>query len=154
MEESAPNAKVQFLVEQEDGTKDVETPWATSLGDDLFRIENSLFFAYGVSWLDIVSAPYHSEHAGPVFEKVVEKSGHSTIRAILEPAAEEGNASQKVLDDLVCLGASYEGFSSSYIAIDVPAEIELALVCNFLTESGVEWEYADPTYNEVHPDAT
>lgn len=30
--------------------------WATQVGPDRYRLENSPFYAYGVSWLDIVEA--------------------------------------------------------------------------------------------------
>ncbi len=53
-----PDAKVLFRVPNEDGTAEVETLWATSLGDDKYQIDNSPFWAYGVSWEDVVFAPF------------------------------------------------------------------------------------------------
>ncbi len=58
MPPSEPDSKVLFRIDNEDGSSDVETLWATSLGPDRFRIENSPFYAYSVSWLDVVLAPF------------------------------------------------------------------------------------------------
>jgi hypothetical protein len=48
----SPDVKVKL--ESADG--DVETLWATTLGEDRYRLDNSPFFAYGVSWLDVIEA--------------------------------------------------------------------------------------------------
>src|SRR6476661_1521622 len=62
-----------------------ETMWATPVGPDRYRLENSPFYAYGVSWLDVVEA-LPDEAAGlPVFVRRVERSGHRTVRLILLP---------------------------------------------------------------------
>jgi hypothetical protein len=50
--------KIVIRVTDEDGSTTVETPWATKVGEDLYRIENSPFYAYSMSWLDVVYAPY------------------------------------------------------------------------------------------------
>ena len=37
------------------------------------------------------------------------------------------------------------------ISINVPAKVDLDEVTNFLSgQSGLQWEYADPTYDEVN----
>jgi hypothetical protein len=41
-----PDAKVLFRVPNEDGTAEVETLWATSLGGDKYQIDNSPFWGY------------------------------------------------------------------------------------------------------------
>ena len=48
--------KVAFRITDEEGETDVETLWATPLGNHLYRLENSPWFAYGVSFLDVVRA--------------------------------------------------------------------------------------------------
>ncbi|XOV83664.1 MAG: DUF4265 domain-containing protein [bacterium] len=150
MDDSSPDSKVVFRIVQDDGSVDVETPWATSLGDDLYRLENSPFYAYGVSWLDIVRAPIDPDEERPVFSAVVEKSGHSTVRVIFDPPAQDGNESQAVLDQLVELGASFEGASPSYMAIDIPPGVELSEICDTLTNKNIQWEHVDPTYEEIY----
>jgi hypothetical protein len=52
--------KVKF-VESDDEGDDVETLWAVALGNNLFRLDNSPFYAYGVSWQDVVEATEEAE---------------------------------------------------------------------------------------------
>ena len=144
--------KVVFRVESDDGSCDVETPWATPVGDDLYRVENSPFYAYEVSWLDIVRAPYSEEEERPLFSEVVEKSGHKTIRVIFDPPVEDGNESDTILRELVEIGCTYEGATPSYICIDIPPEIELSRVRTFLIDKEANFEHADPTYEQLFPE--
>jgi hypothetical protein len=65
-----PDAKVLFRVPNEDGTADVETLWATSLGNDQYKLDNSPFYAYSVSWEDIVYAPFDPAEGYPAFQSV------------------------------------------------------------------------------------
>ncbi|HKA18819.1 MAG TPA: hypothetical protein VKN18_11065 [Blastocatellia bacterium] len=39
------------------------------------------------------------------------------------------------------------------ISINVPTEVELKMVADYLIASGHNWEYADPTYDDLFPDA-
>lgn len=144
--------KVEFRITDDAGETDVETLWATPLGNDLYRLENSPWFAYGVSFRDVVRARPDYEGGFPVFETVVEKSGNRTLRLLLDPPAEDGNESQRLLDRLVELGASYEGANRRYMALNIEAHEDLARICRFLTERALEWEHADPTYEALHPD--
>lgn len=141
--------KVVFRLEGADGSVTVETPWATRVGDDLYQIENSLFYAYSVSWLDIVRAPYSKKEERPTFSEVVEKSGHRTVRIIFDPPVEGGNESERKLNEIVALGCSYEGANPSYMCVDIPPEIDFEKVRNHLVENGINFEHADPTYEEL-----
>ncbi len=128
-----------------------ETMWATPVGPDRYRLENSPFYAYGVSWLDIVEARPDST-GFPVVVRRVEKSGHRTIRLILVPGVKEAPERQSVLDDLNRLGCSYEGYNPRYFSIDVPPGITLEPVVEYLSRNGHQWEYVDPTHDEVYGD--
>jgi hypothetical protein len=132
--------KVEFRTQ--DG--EVETLWAESVGANRFRIDNSPFYAYSVSWLDVVETD--SEAQGfPVFRRVVSKSGHRTVRVIVDGAEQ-----LQQLDALVAaFGCSYEGAYSRLISVDVPPESDLMAVRQALIKSGLEWEHADPTYAEL-----
>lgn len=55
-----------------------------------------------------------------------------------------------LLDALVELGCKYEGAVPSFIGIDVPADVELTSATELLIQSGLEWEHADPTYEEIY----
>lgn len=144
----APDGMVKVELHGPDG--EVETLWATPVAPDQYQLENSPFFAYGVSWLDIVEAHRTGDGEFPVFTRVVQPSGHRTLRLILKPGADEAAASQAVLERLNALGASYEGYNSRYLAIDIPPRVVLAPITEYLTDTGQQWEYVNPTYEQVH----
>lgn len=127
--------KVVFRVEDSDGSVTVEAPWATKVGEDLYQIENSLFNAYSVSWLDVVRSPYLEEEERPTFTEVVEKSGHRTVRIIFDPPVEEGNESDLLLNGLVGIGCSYEGATKSYVCVDIPPEAKFDRVRDYLVKN-------------------
>jgi hypothetical protein len=147
-------AKVLFSVTDEAGDTMVETLWAQSLGDDRYELHNLPFYASGVSFQDIVHAPFSTEQKFPTFEKVLSKSGNRTIRIIMDPPVQPGNESDQLLQKLVEMGCGYEGANRSLIVINIPPLVRLADVADFLVGSGMEWEYADPTYEELHPEGT
>lgn len=150
MTKDEPRSKVLFRVVSEDGSVDVETLWAFDLGDDTYRLDNSPFYAYSVSWEDIVLAPYSEEEQFPTFDRVIKKSGNRTIRVIFDTPVEEGNRSDRILQDLVERGCSYEGASPTYLAVNIPKDVELDKIRSYLIESEVEWEHADPSYDELY----
>ncbi len=147
-----PNAKVLFRVPNSDGSAEVETLWATNLGGDNYRLDNSPFWAYGVSWEDVVFAPFSSEEGFPTFQSVVSKSGNRTVRVIFAPPVEEGNESDKVLQGLVSLGCSYEGMNPKYFSINIPVDVALDSVRDYLISKDAQWEYCDPTYSSLFPE--
>lgn len=138
-------------VELRSADGDVETPWATPTGGHLYRLENSPFFAYDVSWQDTIEAK-PDEEGFPVFVRVVEKSGNRTVRIILEPPADESAVSQRVLDSLVEMDCSYEGANPSYLSINIPSDANFEAVCEYLTQGDIQWEHVDPSYDRLYPD--
>ncbi len=151
IESESPTAKVLFRVPNEDGSAEVETLWAHDLGADRYRLDNSPFYAYGVSWEDVVYAPFDPTEGFPTFREVVWKSGNRTIRVILDPPAAPGNESANLLNELVSLGCSCERATQSYVAVNIPPSVQLAGIVDFLIRSGVAWEHVDPTFDELHP---
>lgn len=149
---SEPAAKVLFRVPDDDGGANVETLWAVPLGNDLYKLDNSPFYAYGVSWQDTVLAPMDPQEQFPTFHSVVERSGNRTIRILFDLPVAPGNASDNVLQGLVTLGCSYEGANPKYIVINVPHAVALTEVRSYLIDHDVQWEHADPTYDSLFPD--
>ena len=147
-----PNAKVLFRVPNEDGTAEVETLWATPLGDDQYKLDNSPFYAYSVSWHDIVYAPFDTEEGFPTFERVLSKSGNRIIRVVFESPVETGNESDQVMKGLVALGCDYEGANTRYISVNIPPNVKLESVRQYLIQCNATWEHADPSYAELFPD--
>jgi len=147
-----PDAKVLFRTPEGNGTFQVETLWAYSLGDDKYKLDNSPFYAYSVSWEDIVYAPYDPVEARPTFQRIVTKSGNRTIRVLLDSPIEDNNASYEIAQGLLHLGCSYEGATRSYLSVNIPPNTQLEDVRQYLTEKDIQWEHADPTYAELYPD--
>lgn len=151
-EQAEPTAKILFRVPNEDGTSEVETLWAVSLGNDQYQLDNSPFYAYSVSWQDIVYAPFNPQEQFPTFQRIVVKSGNRTVRVICNPPAEKGNESDVLLQSLVGLGCSFEGANKSYISINIPKDVDFDVVRDFLIERNAQWEYGDPRYDELYPE--
>src|SRR5262245_8524065 len=120
---TAPTAKVLFRVTEPDGSANVETLWAYDLGEDRYKLDNSPFYAYGVSCGDTVLAPYDEIERRPTFRSVISKSGYRTVRVIFDPPVESGNESDSVLQGLVQLGCEYEGANPRYIVVSIPSII-------------------------------
>jgi hypothetical protein len=147
-----PKAKVLFRVPEDDGTANVETLWAYDLGKDHYKLDNCPFYAYGVSLHDIVYAPHDADEERATFQAVISKSGNRTIRVIFDPPISTGNTSDTVLQGLVTLGCDYEGANSSYIVVNIPPAVDLNSVMDYLVQHEANWEHADPTYSEIHPE--
>jgi hypothetical protein len=128
---------------------DSETLWACPIRDALYRLENSPFFAYGVSWGDIIEAR-RSEDGSLEYVRCVKKSGNRTLRIVFHDFRSADEPAQVILKTVRELGCSYEGMQPRMISLNVPANVELQRVADFLTgQSGIEWEYADPSYEEI-----
>ena len=81
--------------------------------------------------------------------RAARKSGHRTVRAIVARAAD---AERLVARPMKALGCSVEGATSTLLAIDVPPEADLGAVARTLTDAGLTWEHADPTYEDLYGD--
>jgi hypothetical protein len=139
-----------FRVLNEDGTAEVETLWAYDLGDDQYKLDNCPFYAYAVSLHDIVYAPFDADEGFPTFQRIVSKSGNRTVRVILDPPIEPGNRSDEILIGLASRGCELEKANSKYVVVNIPPEVELAEISNYLVECSATWEHADPTYDQIH----
>jgi hypothetical protein len=123
--------------------------WAEPLGSDRFRIESCPFFAYGVSRDDVVRAIEIAGEDAPRLEDVVEKGGHRTLRLALDPGVELGDGSvQGLLERVLELGCTHEALRPKLVAIDVPPEVDVAVVAELLqalvSDRMLLWEWADP----------
>jgi len=129
---------------------DVETLWAIPVDANLYRLDNSPFFAYGVSWQDVIEAR-PGEDQFLEYVRCVTKSGNRTVRVIFQDYQNDDQPAREILRELRNLGCSYEGMHPRMISINLPAKVDLDEVTSFLSEqSGLQWEYADPTYDEVN----
>ncbi len=149
-----PDSKILFRVPCDDGTDDanVETLWAWNLGNDKYKLDNLPYYAYSVSCGDIVYAPFDSDEGFPTFKNVVEKSGNKTIRLFFEVAHEDGNETANTILDIVALGCGYEGANRKYFCINIPPQSDFDAIADYLIKNEVQFEFADPTYEELYPE--
>ena len=138
---------------EEDDDVYVETPWAKDLGNGRYRIENCPFYFYDVAYRDIVSAEYSEEENRLVFLKVLESSGHKLVRVIFDHPVNEDGPEKDHLENLMALGCTYEGANPKYICLDVPPEVELGRVTEYLINNELNWEHAAPSYETLYPGA-
>jgi hypothetical protein len=123
--------------------------WAEALGSGRFRVESCPFFAYGISRNDVVQAAERAGDESPLLDAVVEKSGHRTLRIALDPGVEMTDGTvQGLLERLLELGCTHEALRPKLVAVDVPAEVDVAVVIALLQvvadEGRLLWEWADP----------
>lgn len=153
MSNLTPNAKVLFEVPNDDGTSEIETLWATHLNGDEYELDNSPFYTYGVSWKDVVLAPFCQEQQFPKLQCVIRKSGNRTVRVIFKTPVETGNESDALLQGLISLGCDYEGATKKYISVNIPPNVNLEQVRSYLINNEATWEHADPTYETLFPES-
>jgi hypothetical protein len=137
-------------IEMSDDDGNTETPWAERLPDttNQFRLDNSPFYAYRVSADDIIEA----EEVAPGFlrfVRVLGRSGNRTVRLMFGAKKADSAEGKQVLDEIVRLGCTYEGAFSKLMSITVPPDVALEAVATYLTSTGLDWEYADPTYSDL-----
>lgn len=144
--------KVEIRLEADDDKENVETLWAVRVGKNRYRVDNVPFLAYRISCGDIVEARPQQKTELLLFQRVVKKGGHRTIRVILDKPPGKSKTSERILERLVELKCSWEGANDHYFAVDLPPEAKLDDVADYLSDTGVEWEYADPKYEDLFPD--
>jgi len=113
-----------------------ELLWVTKTGPDLYRLDNSPLYAYGLSMGDIVRADRAS---GKIvsFAGVETKGGHSNYRVLLKSGHTFADFQQH-WPEIEKLGCSYESSKDpeDVFAIDVPPESDVHAVYAIL-ENGV-----------------
>lgn len=102
-----------------------ETLWAKALGDNLFRLENSPFYAKGYSFLDTVWADFDPQRGFPVVRKTIQRSGHSTYALYVSSGVESNNAFSSHWEPLGEIGCSFEGADNKLLSVDVPAKTNI-----------------------------
>ncbi len=131
-------------------TKQLRCARKVSLGfRHIYKFDSSPFYAYNVSWEDLIEAINENEEKFPVFQRVIEKSGNRTIRICFKEPVDENSI---LLKKLVEMGCSFEGSNSVSFSINIPREINLKNISQFLISQEIEWEYADPAFTSLFPE--
>lgn len=115
-----------------------------------YVLDNSPFYAYGVSFGDTIEAT--KEDGELVFSQVVVRGGHSTYRIKLA-AGHDHEFFLNHWSELEKMGCTYEGSSASaerLYAVDIPPGVDVRAVYRLLEqgeESGI-WEFEEAHYCE------
>lgn len=100
-----------------------ERLWAEDLGGNRYRLRNSPFYAYGVSFHDVVLAEFDRD-GHLIFGSVLLSGGHSTYRLVLNVSAEE-SAFKEHWQPMEAIGCSLEGADRKLLSIDIPPEVDI-----------------------------
>lgn len=104
-----------------------ESVWAQHLAGDRYRLHSVPFYAYDLNFHDVVEARAASPDLKPSVLRVVERSGHRTLRVFFnEGVPEEARIARlRSLDDLQ---VSFERCRERYFALDVEPEASIDAV--------------------------
>ena len=121
------------------------------LGNNKFKVKNFPFLIYGVSYDDIVEAVPQENDERPHFVRVIEKSGHKTVRVIFKASKKDSKNTAKVLSTIESMNCGYEGNGDKFYVINIQPNCDFEKVCDYLSSQDLEWEHADPRYSELYP---
>lgn len=107
-----------------------ETIWAESVGPGQYRLCNVPFYAFDVSYDDVVRVV---EDAGSLlFASVARRGGHSTYRLLVNEVHRD--QLDNFWKQLAECGCTYEEGHRPLLAVDVPAEADIFEVYRRLEE--------------------
>lgn len=132
--------RINFEIRDRDSNH-VESLWATPEGDGRYRLLNSPFYAYGVSFDDVVFAKKIGRRL--FFHGLSTASGRSTYRLLLETARNKLQPIKARLSRLNELGCTYE--VGPVLALDVPPAADIHRVYRLLEEGEAKglWEFEE-----------
>jgi Domain of unknown function (DUF4265) len=116
---------------------DWEWMWASRVGESTFKIDNSPFFAKGISAGDIVAA--EQTNGGLVFRDLIQPSGHSTVRVVVFRGDRNEEQVRALIaelrESLKALGCSTElSHIPNLFSVDIPPEVHYSSVSAFLSQ--------------------
>lgn len=130
-----------------------ETVWAETLPTGHFRLRNVPFYARGLSFGDVV-ATRETEESPCTFDRVIERSGHSTYRIRLSEAVSlEDLTFDRYWQPLEAEGCTYERGTERLIAVDVPDHAHIHRVYELLAkgEEAGAWSFEEGHCAHVAP---
>jgi hypothetical protein len=99
-----------------------ESMWVEPLGEGRFVLENSPFYAFNISFQDVVLAAYVNGQL--TFSGVHARGGHSTYRILL--AGENVADFAEYWHPLQLMGCSYEeGPNKQLLSVDIPPTTDI-----------------------------
>lgn len=120
-----PNLKKIVIALPKDAPTQEETLWAERLGEQLYRLDNTPWYAKGCALDDIIKC---EERPGqlPVFVKVVRPSGNRTVRVFVPDTVERSATKAELfafLEQADCFFEEY-GSAKGLIAVTIPAAVD------------------------------
>lgn len=130
-------SKIEFTLDPADWHRSSsETLWVKPLaGSDeagVFVLENSPFYAKGVSYLDVVRAVEHDGENR--FVSIVAPGGHSTYRLLVDGRSAEFATWWQKLQRLGCTYESTDFGGRKLFAVDVPPATDIYAVYRILED--------------------
>jgi hypothetical protein len=124
-------ALVKVFVELHDAPFETESFWAKPLGNDLYELRNSPWYAFDLHFCDVVRAVPDNPDEKPRILEVVRPSGHKTLRVLFLP--EVGEAERlELLGFLHRWRGFHESCTGRLYAVDVEPEGDYGAVCDQL----------------------
>jgi hypothetical protein len=114
-----------------------ESFWAKPLGDDLYKIRNSPWYAYDLHFYDVVRAIPDEPDGKPKILEVVRRGGHKTLRVFFDQSLTQAQQ-LRLLKKLQVWKAFHEHAGGHFWAVDVEPDGHYQAVCDKLWE----WEQA------------
>jgi hypothetical protein len=136
--------KVRFDLPPESATPS-ETLWAEALGNQLYRLDNTPWFAKGCALDDVVRCEENEDDL-PRFVEVVRPSGNWTVRVFVPDGAERASTKEEIFAFLKQSGCVYEGYgvNKGLIAVTVPRAVDVETVLTYLrnleAKNRAHWE--------------
>jgi hypothetical protein len=124
--------KVVVELNDPDGKTGSERVWALPVGDDVYEIRNSPWYARNINWGDWVKAIAPDQDSWPVFEAVVKRSGHRTIQLSISPDGVQRR--DEILAGVKKMGASYENNDDAFYAWDCSPEVSVIPITTYLDQ--------------------
>ncbi|OIQ25629.1 MAG: hypothetical protein BM562_16980 [Alphaproteobacteria bacterium MedPE-SWcel] len=122
-----------------------ESLWATDLGSGVYQLQNSPFFAKGISFRDAVMTSLVEGQVNVV--GLGPRSGHSTYRILVLQDKHDPRLFAKQWEPIERLGCSYEhrDFGYQLYAVDVPKSVDIEIAYAFLErgEQKGAWEFEE-----------
>jgi len=140
--------KVVLPLDPDESGVAVESPWATPLGSELYRLENIPFFFDGISLGDIFEARPRSNDARPCLTRIVKKSGNRTVRVLAGKPYDESTETKAVIGSLKELGCGVEGDGKRFFVVNVP--LRLISIWSANSSGCARWSGSRPTHLHTH----
>ena len=125
--------KLFFNLEVIDGYPPVsmESVWVEVTEEGYLKVNNIPFYSKEISFGDIVSV-IQTEENYLLYDKTIIHSKNSTLRIVF--FNENQKFKDKILAKLINLGCESETFNANFHAINIPIQVDIEEIYNFLDE--------------------